>query len=53
MRSSWIVAAALLTSPLFGEEKLKSGNQPGEALVPFDVIDVTGEFKTAEKVCYV
>jgi hypothetical protein len=49
-----VLTAALLAPSLLADEKekAKSGCQPGEGLVPFDVFDVTGEFKPGS-VCYV
>ncbi len=53
-RSSWLLfAAALLAAPLFAGDQAKSGCKPGTMMKPFDVFDITGQWKAEPKICYV
>jgi len=47
-----VAVGALLVSSVFAADALKSGPQPGDGIVPFHPLNVTGQF-AGEKQCLI
>ncbi len=53
MRTASMIALTFIALPLMAGDQVKSGLQPGAATPAFDVVDITGKFKSRAKVCYI
>ncbi len=53
MRLPLVLGALLLAAPVLAGDAPQSGPPAGTKMMPFDVVDVTGQFKADPKVCYV